>query len=238
MPVLDPRPEVVARACPWDGAANIPCETLADRRHELPGPGATVLVGDCEDAQEACDLLRTLGRAPEIVPIREAETARQIPLWNPNAVLSQVVETIPLGSALDLGCGTGRDAVWLATQGWTVTAVDHLPDALTRVEALAKRYAPKGSVRTELMDLRHEVPQGDYDLAWMAYGLFEAAFRECRAEVKALETFAPCHRGRYGKPARTLTLETCRSWNLGRELLAQEGWRDDRCTVRYAVQSA
>jgi SAM-dependent methyltransferase len=34
------------------------------------------------------------------------------------------------GRALDLGCGTGRDAVHLAQQGWTVTAVDAVPKAL------------------------------------------------------------------------------------------------------------
>lgn len=30
-------------------------------------------------------------------------------------------------TALDIGCGEGADAVWLAQQGWQVTAIDHAP---------------------------------------------------------------------------------------------------------------
>lgn len=49
-----------------------------------------------------------------------------------NATMADVVSSLPVGSALDLGCGEGGDAVWLAEQGWRVTAVDISPTAVAR----------------------------------------------------------------------------------------------------------
>lgn len=46
--------------------------------------------------------------------------------------MAQVVGSLPVGEALDLGCGEGGDAVWLAEQGWQVTAVDISPTATAR----------------------------------------------------------------------------------------------------------
>ena len=42
-----------------------------------------------------------------------------------------------LRTALDIGCGEGADAVWLAQQGWQVTAIDHAPTAVRRAQELA-----------------------------------------------------------------------------------------------------
>ncbi|MCA1706596.1 MAG: class I SAM-dependent methyltransferase [Actinobacteria bacterium] len=44
----------------------------------------------------------------------------------------------PYGKALDLGCGTGRDSVDLATRGWQVTGIDIIPRALTAARARAR----------------------------------------------------------------------------------------------------
>lgn len=49
-----------------------------------------------------------------------------------------VVEFPHPGAALDVGCGTGRDAVYLTQQGWTVTAIDSVPQALDAARARAK----------------------------------------------------------------------------------------------------
>lgn len=90
---------------------------------------------------------------------------RQSPrLWSgrPNARLVEVAEDLAPGRALDLGCGEGGDAVWLAGRGWTVTAVDVATTALARTQELA---AERGvAVTTEQHDLTATLPSGSFDL--------------------------------------------------------------------------
>ena len=60
-------------------------------------------------------------------------------IWSghPNgALLAEVAELSP-GRALDVGCGEGADSVWLARQGWQVTALDISARAVERTEASA-----------------------------------------------------------------------------------------------------
>lgn len=59
----------------------------------------------------------------------------------PNAVLVAEMADQPPGHALDIGCGEGADALWLAQRGWRVTAVDISPVALERAAALAASSA-------------------------------------------------------------------------------------------------
>ncbi len=57
-----------------------------------------------------------------------------------NGSLVVEIEGHPRGRALDVGCGEGADAIWLAEQGWMVTAVDIAPTAVARgAEAAAER---------------------------------------------------------------------------------------------------
>lgn len=51
-------------------------------------------------------------------------------------------DALPVGRALDLGCGTGADAVFLASHGWTVTGVDVVDKPLRA----ARRRADSGGV--------------------------------------------------------------------------------------------
>ncbi len=44
---------------------------------------------------------------------------------------------LPMGSALDLGCGTGDSSIYLAQHGWKVTGVDFVPKALEKARAKA-----------------------------------------------------------------------------------------------------
>jgi SAM-dependent methyltransferase len=60
-------------------------------------------------------------------------------LWSgePNGLLAVEAADLPPGQALDLGCGEGADALWLAARGWLVTAVDISHVALERAATAA-----------------------------------------------------------------------------------------------------
>lgn len=62
-------------------------------------------------------------------------------LWSaePNQFLVHEAEALPPGTALDVACGEGRNAVWLAGRGWQVTGVDFSPVALEKGRRLADR---------------------------------------------------------------------------------------------------
>ncbi len=61
------------------------------------------------------------------------------PVWSGrvNPTLKEVAASLDPGRALDIGCGEGGDAVWLAEHGWTVVGLDLSSVALRRAEAAA-----------------------------------------------------------------------------------------------------
>lgn len=61
-------------------------------------------------------------------------------MWsgNPNGALVAEVSALTPGRALDIGCGEGADAVWLAQHGWQVTALDIAANAVRRTETAAQ----------------------------------------------------------------------------------------------------
>ncbi|MET9558437.1 class I SAM-dependent methyltransferase [Streptomyces sp. NPDC006645] len=61
----------------------------------------------------------------------------QVSSGNPNPVLVSEVAELPPGRALDVGCGEGADALWLARRGWQVTAIDISATALQRAAGSA-----------------------------------------------------------------------------------------------------
>src|SRR4051794_30296354 len=62
-------------------------------------------------------------------------------MWSgrPNGRLVAEVAELTPGSALDVGCGEGADAIWLARGGWTVTAIDVSDVAIGRAREAAER---------------------------------------------------------------------------------------------------
>ncbi|MFH8370499.1 class I SAM-dependent methyltransferase [Streptomyces sp. NPDC018031] len=87
----------------------------------------------------------------------------------PNVRLTETVRGLPPGDALDLGCGDGGDALWLAGRGWRVTAADISAVALERLAALARSHGLADRVGTVRRDLRESFPPGAFDLICAHY---------------------------------------------------------------------
>ena len=87
-------------------------------------------------------------RHTEMPPLGDGDTAEwnaryaeadRVWSGNPNGTLVTEIAGLPLGRALDVGCGEGADAVWLAAHGWDVTALDVSDVALERAALHAKQ---------------------------------------------------------------------------------------------------
>ncbi len=97
--------------------------------------------------------------------------AQPHPDWSdePNVVLVRETADMVPGTALDLGCGEGADVIWLAQQGWTVTAVDIARPVLRR----ARDRAVAAGIADRITWLHHDLaqwqPTGSFDLVSAHY---------------------------------------------------------------------
>jgi trans-aconitate methyltransferase len=92
-------------------------------------------------------------------------------VWSgkPNAALVREVGMLAPGRALDLGCGEGADAIWLAERGWVVTGVDVSSVALGRAAKHALDAGVSDRITWERHDLATWEPVGDYTLVTAAF---------------------------------------------------------------------
>lgn len=88
-------------------------------------------------------------------------------VWSagPNMFLPPLVESLVPGSALDIACGEGRNAIWLARQGWDVTGVDFSPVGIGK----AQRLADDSDVDWVVADVVSYAPPRTFDLVIIFY---------------------------------------------------------------------
>ncbi|MDX6349032.1 MAG: hypothetical protein QOF84_3822, partial [Streptomyces sp.] len=81
-------------------------------------------------------------------------------MWSgaPNAALVREVSDLAPGTALDLGCGEGGDAIWLARRGWRVTATDISGIALDRAAGHAAAAGVADRIDWQRHDLAESFP--------------------------------------------------------------------------------
>jgi len=99
-------------------------------------------------------------------------------IWHaePNQFLVSETQDLDPGRALDLACGEGRNAIWLAEHGWKTTGVDFSAVALAK----ATQFAERRNVDIQWIeaDLANWEPEASsYDLVLLAYVQLPAAAR-------------------------------------------------------------
>lgn len=204
------------------GAVNIALEELASRIYELPSRHVPVCIfdDDARRARWAASRLRARGRdrviwrsgeewlssgSIECGPSKER-------LWSPHSLLLRGLEAAETKwgglvgrRALDIACGTGRDAVSMALRGMAVEAWDILPDALARCRDLAARNGV--SLTTQVRDVEQDLSIEDnrYDAIvcfnFLCRPLMASIARGVRpGGMVVYETFVEEQRRLFGKP--------------------------------------
>ncbi len=206
--LLDPQPE----GSPFvAGAVRIPFDQIETRPNELGPRRAEVRVADIEPyASRAGEVLDRMGRRWSLASAQPASHPEPGRLWSPNAWLEAWLFSAPtVGMALDVACGSGREAVAMAASGWRVTGVDHEPRALELGADLQRHYAPSSRpiewIAGDAVRLEDLVPDRTYDLIT----IFRYLDRDLLGTVGnwlspggalVVETFTEAHRERFGKP--------------------------------------
>jgi SAM-dependent methyltransferase len=107
----------------------------------------------------------------------------------PNRFLVAEVEGLAPGRALDLACGAGRNAVWLAERDWSVTGVDFSDVALANARGLAaERGVEVEWVEADVLDWRP--PESAFDLVAILYLQIPVEERR-RVHARAAAAVAP-----------------------------------------------
>lgn len=86
-----------------------------------------------------------------------------------NATVESELAGLSPGSALELGSGEGGDALWLASRGWTVTAIDISPTALAVGAAQANEAGLSERIEWVQQDLSAWQPTAEFDLVTAAF---------------------------------------------------------------------
>ena len=112
-------------------------------------------------------------------------------IWKaePNRFVVEELDALAPGRALDVACGGGRNAVWLASKGWRVTGVDFSRAGLAKARRLAiDRGVEVTWVEADVVEW--QPPMACFDLVVMAY-LHLPSEQRHRALARAADAVAP-----------------------------------------------
>ena len=175
--------------------ADLPAQVISAAAAGLTAAAAlnADLIG--EDTRAAVAASRAAAQPQPAEEFWEAFYGQREHVWSgrPNGILVREVSGLRPGTALDLGCGEGADAIWLARQGWQVTAVDVSPTALDRAAAHARSAGVAELVDWQQHDLSRSFPAGTFDLvsAHFLHSPVEVPGSRDKVLGRAAESVAP-----------------------------------------------
>ena len=122
----------------------------------------------------------------------DARYASRDLVWGqgPNQFVAAELAELPAGRALDVACGEGRNALWLAERGWRAVGVDFSTIGLQRAKRLAADAELTDRVEFVRGDVVAHLPPGPFDAVVVAYLQLPAEQRR-RAFRLAADRLAP-----------------------------------------------
>jgi rhodanese-related sulfurtransferase len=182
--LLDLRSPSAARANHLPGSASLPLSEAMDfgrelPAHMLPRAGASLIVFDEAPARARAAALYLADRGFRAryfagslaeLPLRPGPCRGA--LWSPDPFLAEQRALLPVpavGPVADLGAGNGRNAVYLAGEGYCVHCYDRLPDALVLARDRARRHGLQDRLTTHQIILTESaaLPEGPFGLVLM-----------------------------------------------------------------------
>jgi SAM-dependent methyltransferase len=147
----------------------------------------------------------------------ERYRSRDVLDLTPARLLGDSVTALPPGRALDLACGAGRNALWLASQGWNVTAIDGVEEAIRIVKE------NDAFIDARVLDLENDAPlpfeDESFDLVVILYFLYRPLFAETLRLLRPGGIVVTAIRTRGIKQRFCLSLEELREEFTGCEVL-------------------
>jgi rhodanese-related sulfurtransferase len=180
------------------GSLSIPLQELEHRMREVPNSGMPIAV-ICEHglrSSSACRLLAEHGYGPLFNLDRGLENwpgpIKTGPGQNghhelgiaPSSFLVESFDLLPKGLALDLAMGEGRNAIYLATRGFDVDAVDVDPNAVAQARASARKLgAPIRAIVGNVEDGTYIIPIETYSVILVFHYLHRPVFQDIKDGV-------------------------------------------------------
>jgi SAM-dependent methyltransferase len=163
----------------------------------------------------------------------------------PSALLIDHLTRFQKGKALEIACGFGRNAFYLASQGFEVTGLDHDPEAISFCNAEARQRGLSLTARAVDLEQPNPIPGEGYALVACFYYLDRNLIPDMKRAVRpgghvVYETFLIDQHERFGKPGRKEFCwghnELLRLFLDFRILFYFEGFKGDRWIVQLIAE--